>query len=351
MAAASRIYILHGPDAFSAREALRALREQLGVADSNIVRLDAKATLNDIAAATQTASFFAEPRLVIIEGLAERFGGRRRAAGRSGRGRSADAGASELDQLVEVLSNLPDTTTVALLDPEPSVGVLDALKSIATARSFAVKRGDEVRRWADARVKGRGGSISQAALEGLCEMVDGHHIGELAQEIDKLIAYTDGRRVELHDVEEVGTGAVQHQTWDLTDAVIAGRADRALRVLQRMDEKEHPAQLLHTMIVRQYRQVILAQTMLKEGFSATQIGERLGITHPFPLGKVIDQASRYPAGRLEQAYRRLLESDAAIKTGVMDVDTALELLIVDLTEIGNAGRRRPDEARSPARRS
>ncbi len=351
MPAASRIHILHGPDAFSAREALRALREQLGVADSNVVRLDARATLNDIAAATQSASFFAEPRLVIIEGLAERFGGRRRTAGRGGRGRSAGAGASELDQLVEVLSNLPDTTTVAFLDAEPSAGFLDALKPIATARSFAVKRGDDVRRWADARVKARGGSISHAALEGLCEMVDGHHIGELAQEIDKLIAYTAGRRVELHDVEEVGTGAVQHQTWDLTDAIIAGRADRALRVLQLMDEKEHPAQLLHAMIVRQYRQVMVAQTMLKEGFSATQIGERLGITHPFPLGKVIDQASRYPAARLEQAYRRLLESDAAFKTGVMDVDTALELLIVDLTEIGNAGRRRPVEGALPSRRS
>jgi DNA polymerase-3 subunit delta len=111
-----------------------------------------------------------------------------------------------------------------------------------------------------------------------------------------------------------------------------------------MDEKQHPPQLLHSMIVRQYRQVLVAQAMLREGYGAAQIGERLGIAHSYPLQKVIDQASRYPADKLEQAFRRLLESDAAIKTGLMDVETALELLIVELTEIGNSGRRRPPEA-------
>jgi len=344
LAPTPRLYLFHGPDGFSAREAVRALREELGVADSNFVRLEGRtASLNEIAAASHTATFFAEPRLVLIDGLSTKFGGRRRAGGRPARGRPRTAAASELDQLVEVLSDLPETTTVVLLEEDAPPGFLDAFKAIAKTSVFTIKRGDEIRRWAEARVGAHGGSISGAALSRLCEMVDGYHLGELAQEIDKLIAYADGRRIEVQDIEEVGSGAVQHQTWDLTDAVIAGRADKALRVLQRMDEKQHPPQLLLSALVRQYRQVIIAQVLLREGFAAIQIGERLGITHQFPLGKVIDQASRYPAERLEQAYRRLLDADVAVKTGIMDIDAALELLIVDLAEIANAGRRRPAE--------
>jgi DNA polymerase-3 subunit delta len=338
--AGGRAFVFAGPDAFSAREALQALRAEVGVSDNNVVRLDGRAGVNEIAAAAQSASFFAEPRLVIIDGLSQRFGGRRGGGrGRSGRGRARQGAASEMDELFEVLSNLPETTTVALFEPEPPPGFADAFKEVATVKAFAVKRPDDIRRWAEARVKAQGAAISGQALQRLCEMIDGYHIGELAQELDKLVTYADGRRIELSDVDELTAAAVQHQTWDLTDAVLAGRPDRALRVLQRMDEKQHPAQLLHSMIVRQYRNVLTAQAMLREGFPAAQIGERLGITHSFPLGKVIDQASRYPADRLDQAYRRLLESDAAIKTGLMDVDTALELLIVDLAEIGNAGRR------------
>ena len=340
MATPPRLHIYYGADAFSAREAVRRLREELAVADSNVVRLDGRSSaISEIAAAAHTATFFAEPRLVIIEGLAERFSGRRRSRSRQGRARNAGP-ASDLDQIVGLLSDLPDSTTVVLLEEQPAPAFLDAFKRVATVSQFSTKRGDDIRRWADARFRERGGSITVTAIERLCEIVDGSHLGELAQEIDKLVAYAGGRRIEVTDIDEVASGAISHQTWDLTDAVVAGRADRALRVLQRMDEKQHPKQLLLSMVVRQYRQVLLAQAMLREGFSATQIGERLGITHQFPLGKVIDQASRYPADRLEQAYRRLLETDASVKTGVMDLDTALDMLIVDLAEIANAGRRR-----------
>ncbi|HXH22390.1 MAG TPA: DNA polymerase III subunit delta [Dehalococcoidia bacterium] len=337
MAAAQRLHIFHGPDGFSAREAVRELRSRLGVADANVVRLEGTAPVSEIASAAHTATFFAEPRLVIIDSLSKRLEGRRR-GGRPRRGGSSGA-ASELDQLVELLSNLPETTTVVLLEEAPSAGFIDTFKGIASVRHFPIKRGQEMRRWAEARVEAQGGKISAAALDRLCELVDGAHLGELAQEVDKLLAYVGGRRIEVEDVEEVGSGAVSHQTWDLTDAVVAGQADSALRVLRRMDEKQHPPQLLLSMLVRQYRQILLAQELLREGLSAPQIGERLGIAHAFPLGKVIDQASRYPAENLERAFRRLLEADVAVKTGVMDIETALDLLIVDLAQIAGAGRR------------
>jgi DNA polymerase-3 subunit delta len=362
MSEAARVYLYHGPDYYSAREALHSLRGELGVSDSNVVQLDGRtASLNAIISACHTATFFAEPRLVIIEELASRFSGRRRrSAGRSSRGRSAGATAeSELDHIVEVLSALPDTTTVVLWamdDPnrhdrrdQPQAGFLEAFRGIARIVRFDIKRSGEVRRWAEGRIKQSGGSISGAALARLCEMVDGYHLGELGQEIDKLVTFADGRRIDVSDIDEVGAGAVQHQSWDLTDAVIEGRAHEALGVLQRMDEKRYPAQLLFSMLVRQYRHVTLARAMLDEGFVPPRIGERLGISG-FPLDKAIRQARKSSPEGLEQAYRSLLDADVAVKTGVMDIDTALEMVIVDLAEMANAGRRRPEAAR-PGRRS
>lgn len=349
MAATPRLHLFHGPDTFSAREALRALREELQVADSNVVRLAGDATVAEIGSAAHTATFFAEPRLVIIDGLGGRSGGRRRTSGRR-RQSGAAAAASEMDQIIEVLSILPETTTVVLLEPEATPAFVETFKGLGKATVFPIKRADEMRRWAQERVTKQGATISGPALERLCEMIDGSHAGELAQEIDKLMTYTGGRRIEEADVEELASAAVSHQIWDLTDAVVAGRAERALRVLQRMGERQNPPQVALSMIVRQYRHVLLAQAMLREGYAASKIGERLGIVHPFPLGKVIDQASRFPAEGLERAYRRLLETDAAVKTGVMDIDTALDALIVDLAEIINAGRRRPAEASAGGRR-
>ena len=341
------IYVLYGPDQFRAREELRRIRAELdrdGNLAHNTQRLEGRGpssgsgrslTPAELRAACHTASFFAEDRLVIVEGLQGRFGGFRR-GGR--RGRSTGSASGELDQFVEVLKGLPPTTTVVLLDEQASPALLEALTGEATAREFAVLRGDALRQWAGQRARAQGADLAPPALERLVSLVDGYHLGELAQEIDKLATYAAGRTVGVSDVDELVSGAVQYQVWDLTDAAIEGRGERALAVLRAMDAHDYPPQLLVFMLTRQYRQLILVQSMLREGLGAEQIGGQLGM-QGYPLRKAIDQASRYPADRLEAAYRCLLATDVAVKRGVLEVDTALELLIAELAEL--ARRRGP----------
>lgn len=331
------LYALHGPDQFRAQEALQEIRSSLnsdGTLAQNTVRLDGRMiTPAELQTACHTASFFAEIRLVIVEKLQERLRGSRR----RGRRTVNDAG-SELDSFAEILVNLPASTFVVLLDDQTSDGLMAAIEKEATVREFPVLRANEVRRWATSRVKELGADFAPGALERLLSMIDGAHLGELASEIDKLTTYARDRPVQSEDVDRLVSAAVQMQTWDLTDAVIEGRGDKALAVLQAMDAKDHPRQLLIFMITRQYRQLILAQALLREGMSSEQIGNQIGIRSAYPLQKVVEQASRYPADRLESAYRRLFETDIAVKTGVMDVDTALEMLILDLVDLGRPAR-------------
>ena len=336
------LYAFYGPDQYRAREALQALRSELdreGNLAHNTARLDARGLpAGDLRSACHSASFFAEDRLVIVEGLQGRFSGaRRRTSARSRTGGSA----TDLDQFAEVLTSLPDSTTVVLLDEQPSRAFLDAVAGVAKLREFTILRFDALRAWAAERVRAQGASISASALERLVTLIDGYHLGELAQEVDKLVTYTNGRQIELADVETLVSGAVEYQIWDLTDAVIAGRTDRALAFVETMAARggrDYAPQLLIYMLTRQYRQLILAQALLQGGASQQQVGERLGLSQ-FPLRKVTEQAARYPAERLEAAYRRLLETDVAVKTGVLEVDTALELLIADLTELAKPPRR------------
>jgi DNA polymerase-3 subunit delta len=105
-----------------------------------------------------------------------------------------------------------------------------------------------------------------------------------------------------------------------------------------MDARDQPPQLLTYMLVRQYRQILLTQSLLREGMSQSQIEAQMGL-HGYPLRKAIEQATRYPAPALEAAYRRLLENDVAVKTGVMDADAALEVLVVSLAELAHSPRR------------
>lgn len=347
------LYVLYGADQFRAREELSRIRRELdrdGNLAHNTVRFEGPDVRSlkpaDLRAACHTASFFAEDRLVIVEGLLGRLGGTRRRRSSSGRRpRNESAAASEAEEFLDVLGTLPETTTVVLLDEHVADGLRNELESLGSVRQFAVLRGDQLRGWAAERIRAQNATFAAGALDRLVSLIDGSHLGELASEIDKLITYANGRPVQIQDVDEMVTGAIMYQNWDLTDAVIEGRTDRAMSVLRAMNAKDQPTQLLSYMLVRQYRQLMLAQAYQREGLSPSQIGSQLGI-QGFPLKKVVDQAGRYPADRLETAYRRLLENDVAVKTGLMDADASFEALIVSLAELARSGSRRP----SPARR-
>jgi DNA polymerase-3 subunit delta len=340
------LYVFHGEDEFRAHEALRELRRQLdrdGNLAHNTARFDAQdvrsLTPAALRAACHTASFFDDTRLVIVEGLLKKLSGGGRRKGRRARGTAeAPAPASEADEFLEVLSSLPESTTVVLLD-ESGAGMLDSLPEGAAVRAFPkFRKIDEVRGWAADHARASGADFAPGAFERLLTLIDGAHTGEMAGEIDKLVTYAAGRPITIEDVDELVSGARDYMYWDLTDAVIDGRADKALGVLRRMDAKDQPPQFLTYMLVRQYRQLLLAQSLLREGMSQAQIGTQMGL-RDFPLRKVIDQASRYPAEALEAAYRRLLENDVAVKTGVLDADAALEVLVVTLAELARSPRR------------
>lgn len=100
-----------------------------------------------------------------------------------------------------------------------------------------------------------------------------------------------------------------------------------------------PPQLLLFMLVRQYRQLLLVQALLGEGRSRAQVGAELGINHPFVLDKVMGQVGQLGPAALEASYRRLFETDVAVKTGVLEAPVALELLIVELASLVTAPRR------------
>jgi DNA polymerase-3 subunit delta len=349
------LYVLYGPDQFRARDELQKIRRELdkdGNLGHNTVRIEGtevrSLTPGDLRAAGHTASFFAEDRLVIVEGLLGKLSGARRRSGSATRRSrsSSDGAASELEQYLDVLNNLPETTTVVLIDENAPAAFLEGIEGKSRVKKFDILRGDQLRGWAAERVRAQGATFAAGALDRLVSLIDGNHLGELASEVDKLITYANGRTVEMHDVDDMVSGAVAYQTWDLTDAVIEGRTDRAMAVLRRMDSRDYPRQVLSYMLVRQYRQLMLAQALLKDGLGTPQIASHLGLQPgSFPLRKIIDQASRFPADRLEQAYKRLLENDVAVKTGALDADTSLEMLVVSLAELARGPRRATAQAR------
>ena len=339
------IYVFHGPNTFALHEALSELKAELdsdGMLATNTATFEgSQVSADELLTVCGTLPFMGAHRLVLVEGLLARFEaprGRRRPGGQAGTaGRRADLGPWR--DVPAALEGLPPSTTLVFVDEEISGGnpLLRLLSPLAHVQPFPRLTQRELPGWIQARARREGMDISPAAVRLLADLV-GNDLWALWQELEKLALYAAGRQVKEEDVRALTVAAREVSVFTLVDAVVEGRPDQALRLLEQLLEQGAAAPYLLAIITRQYRNLILAKEMLGQRRPRAEIGQRLGITSSFALGKVLEQAGRYTRTRLEASYRRLLEADASIKTGIYrdEGELALELLVQDLARVAAA---------------
>jgi DNA polymerase-3 subunit delta len=83
------------------------------------------------------------------------------------------------------------------------------------------------------------------------------------------------------------------------------------------------------MIVRQFRLLVQVKALKAKGASSIDVAKALKI-HPFPAGKLHRQATHFTVAQLDKVYRHLSETDVEIKTGKIEPELALDLLIAGL---------------------
>lgn len=329
------LYIFYGQDSFSLREEVGRLRASLGLNEdgaASITALDGSRTSpEEVLTACQTLPFLGEQRLVIVEGLLGRFNPPARAAGGTRRQDSPSA-LARWQPLVEQVGNLPPGSSILLLDREVAAGnpLFVTLRPKAqSVREFRPLSARDVPGWISTRARAMKLEISPGAVRLLADLV-GNDLWTLASELEKLATYTAGRAITEADVRELVASVREASIFALIDAVIARRPSVSLKLLrQLLATGTEPLQLL-VMLARQYRLVLLAKELMATGLSPSAVAQRLSITSEFQMKKVIEQAGGYTLPALEAAYRRLLDTDVAIKRGLHSGDLALELLVSDL---------------------
>lgn len=319
---APTFYVFHGEDEFTCAETLADFKRRLGPPDTvdlNTTRFDGKSlTLANLRHACDAIPFLAERRLVIVEGLLTRITSQK----------------EYLAALADYLPRLPETTRLVFVEDKSLSAKHPILKLAQQEERGYVKRFDAPNAktlpgWVEKRARKHGGAIEPQAAHQLATVV-GADLRLLDQEIFKLVTFTNAERpITKADVDAVVPYAQDAVVFDMVDAL--GRRDgrTAAQTLHRLLEMgEHPLRLL-AMIVRQFRLLIQVGELKAQGNTSRDIAKALKL-HPFPAGKLCNQATHFTAAQLETIYRHLLDTDVAIKTGKMEAEVALDLLVAGL---------------------
>lgn len=326
------LHVLVGEDDFSIRQAVEEIKKSVGdptaLMTNTTVLNGRQVTTEQLKNACETVPFLSEKRMVIIEGLLERF----ETGGRTGRKKSArrDNQPQEHETIAESIKSLPEFTELIVIGGNIKAAnpLLRSLSTMTQIKMFPLLKSQQLIQWIERRVKEMGGSISSQAVSLLVRFV-GNDLWIMANEVDKLILYAGERRIEEGDVRSIVSYTQESNVFAMVDALLELRTSTAQTLLQQLFRQGMaPAQLL-VMISRQVRILFQVKDMRVRKKSRNEIQNALGLTSDFLFRKAWEQSDKYSLLRLRELYHRLLDTDISIKTGKLEGELALTILIAE----------------------
>ena len=258
----------------------------------------------------ETMPFFADHRLILVE----------------------DSGffKSGAEDLAEYMEHVPGTTTFVFseTDVDKRSRMYKALKKSGRIVEFAAQNQELLTRWLLGRLRRENKNITKAAMQEFFDRV-GLDMGTLDREMEKLICYCMDRDViELADVEAVCPQAVTNRIFDMVSAIVECRRKDALEMYYDLLALKEPPLRILFLITRQYNILMQLKDLGRKGMNNSAMAKAAGIP-PFAVSRSLGQASRLSIGSIEHILSYSVEMEEAVKTGQMNEQIAVELVIIE----------------------
>ena len=236
---------------------------------------------------------------------------------------------NKCDELTDYAQALPDY--LYLIFAEHQVDKRSRFYKLVSkeGRAAELKMPDEktLTQWIGTVLSKNGRRITARNAAALLERT-GSDMGTIRNELEKLIAYTEGRSaVTLEDIDAVCSTQTVNRVFEMVKAVAEKNQQKAMTLYEDLLYlKEKPLSILFIM-GRQFRQMLLTKKMMSEGTPSAEIARVLGVP-PFVIRSLSSAASRYRTEELEGIVANFVEAEEAVKTGRLEDRLAVELMIV-----------------------
>lgn len=307
-----KTYLLCGEEAYLRTQYKNRLKHALADPDDtmNVSHFEGKGiNPNAIIALAETLPFFAERRLIVIE----------------------DSGffKNKCDELADYLPSMPDTTCLLFVETEVDKRnrLYRAVKSVGRITEFQTQDERTLMKWILGTLKKENKKITEATLQLFLERT-GTDMENISMELEKLLCFTEGREViTTADIDEICTVQTTNQIFDMIRAIAEKNQKQALTLYYDLLALKEPPMRILFLIARQFNQLLLVKSLAAKGYDKNGIASKAQIA-PFIAGRCMAQARSFTREQLEGAVQDCVDAEEAVKTGQMNDQMSVELLIM-----------------------
>ncbi|MBI1866297.1 MAG: DNA polymerase III subunit delta [Candidatus Staskawiczbacteria bacterium] len=310
------IYFIYGQDSYRAKEKLQEIADQyksVHKSGLNLVQIDAKENnFNDLLDNFKIISMFNEKKLIILKDifLNQKFG----------------------EDFLREIKILKDSKNIVIVFEKNEVDqrtkLFKALIKNAKCQEFNFLAGMDLKNWfkkESEKYKLKIDPVAEATLLSYAQ----NDLWQLVNEIKKLANFKPDKLIKKEDIILQVKPKTENDIFKTIDAISQKDKKQALSFLHKhLDDGDNPLYLL-SMITYQFRNLLIIKEMIDSGLPYAVIQRKSGLA-PFVASKTYYLCSKFAFLELKKIYQKIFQADLSIKTGKVDAETALDLLVAGL---------------------
>lgn len=238
----------------------------------------------------------------------------------------------DLNALAEYSQNPSDTTVLILIaqSVDKRTKFYKSITKTAEVIELNTPALEELRNWADKRIRKEGKVILPDALE-LLMAGSASTLTFLAQEVEKLLLLCrEEPQITIDHVVQITSKSKMKSVFDMWEAIAVRKKDLAFYILRTLQQQRMTIQELIGLFRWQLARLFQGQELVSAGRgSKKEISSALKIPF-FVADKFLSQLRQFPNKRIYHAYNEILRADEDLKVGSRREKEIIDLLIYKL---------------------
>lgn len=305
-------YLLYGEDDYMKNLYKNKLKDALlnGSDEMNFSLYTDKVDVDAVANMAATLPFFHDKRIIFIQN-SNLF--------------------KEANELATALETIPDTTYFVFI--ENGVDKRNKLYKHVKSNGHIVEMNGlteyELIAFVKSQISAANKTISDYDAKYMLDKV-GYDMNTICNECNKAISYagTENTIIKEH-IDAVCIATLENKIFEMLDCIASGNKDRALILYNNLIAlKEAPIKIL-SLITRHYNILFKLYYANKANVSSNDAASSIGIP-PFAIKKYSYQLKKYNGSKLKEILNTCLDVEAKSKSGRLDPQIGVEMLIVYL---------------------
>ena len=334
------IYFIFGKDNYRAKAKLKELIEKYSSDPAKdgtsfeLQKIDGeKIKLDEFKNKLNSVSIFTQKRLIVVEDLSQNKEQKEfvdylkeKINHPALKGTPPLKGGDALNDILIFFENKVDkkTSLYKFLKSDPNTRMHPNDPNEKNSFEFEELKPFELKNWVEKYIKEKGGEIERVALEEFL-MNKKNDLWLISGEIEKMLAYN--KKIDLESVQNLTLANFDDNIFNLADAVGNGNKKMALKLINSQIESGAAPIYLLSMIIRQFRILIMIKEASQKTFYSKFIAKELSL-HPFVVQKTLAQTRNYSFEQLEKIYENLLEMDLQLKTSKVSPEVLFTKLVI-----------------------